>query len=83
MTLIVNEIKNFVYYNAPRGCARILIGNMPLSAAKIRRSKRQNEKTFVVCHTKYYEPGGIRFADIICVVHFHASDIHICVFYQK
>ena len=45
---IVSEINNFAYYKASGGCARILQGNMPLSAAKIRRSKRQNEKSFVV-----------------------------------
>ena len=39
---------NFAYYKASGGCARILQGNMPLSAAKIRRSKRQTEKSFVV-----------------------------------
>ncbi|MBQ4482388.1 MAG: hypothetical protein II966_04055, partial [Lachnospiraceae bacterium] len=43
-----SEINNFAYYKASGGCARILQGNMPLSAAKIRRSKRQNEKSFVV-----------------------------------
>ena len=46
--IIVSEINNFAYYKASGGCARILQGNMPLSAAKIRRSKRQNEKSFVV-----------------------------------
>ena len=46
--IIVSEINNFAYYKASGGCARILQGNMPLSAVKIRRSKRQNEKSFVV-----------------------------------
>ena len=36
------------HYNASGGCARILQGNMPPLAAKIRRSKRQNEKSFGV-----------------------------------
>ena len=49
-TVIVSEINNFAYYKASGGCVRILQGNMPLSAAKIRRSKRQNEKSFVVYH---------------------------------
>ena len=48
VSIIVSEINNFAYYKASGGCARILQGNMPLSAAKIRRSKRQNEKSFVV-----------------------------------
>ena len=31
---------------------------MPLSAAKIRRSKRQNEKSFVVCYRHYIKFSG-------------------------
>ena len=50
--IIVSEINNFAYYKASGGCARILQGNMPLSAAKIRRSKRQNEKSFVVYYIR-------------------------------
>ena len=49
---IVSEINNFAYYKASGGCARILQGNMPLSAAKIRRGKRQNEKSFAVYYNR-------------------------------
>ena len=55
VSIIVSEINNFAYYKASGGCARILQGNIPLSAAKIRRSKRQNEKSFVVYYIIAYK----------------------------
>ena len=40
-------------YKPPVGCARICIGNMPLYAAQIRRSKRQSKENFGVYY-KYH-----------------------------
>ena len=66
---IVSEINNFAYYKASGGCARILQGNMPLSAAKIRRSKRQNEKSFVV----YYNKGTSQHFSLIPVLFYRRN----------